>query len=100
MSSQAIEFERSMTHHHPVFAEEETVLRSNFVSAMRQVPGAVAIVATDLQGERGGLAVTAWCSLSADPPTVLVCVNKSASAHDLILSARKFSINQLGADDT
>ena len=75
-------------------------MRETFLEVMRQVPGAVAIVATRFGGERRGLTSTSWCSLSTEPPSVLVCVNKAASAHDLIVEARKFSINQLCADDT
>lgn len=73
-------------------------LRPAFLEAMRLVPGAVAIIATAHEGMRGGLAATAWSSLSADPPTMLACVNRNASAHDLIGSAGAFSINLLDAD--
>lgn len=67
--------------------------RAAFVAAMRRVPGAVAIVATGEAGMRRGLAATAWTSLTADPPTVLACVNRNASAHAAILTNRRFSIN-------
>ncbi|WP_242140528.1 flavin reductase family protein [Sphingomonas sp. TREG-RG-20F-R18-01] len=73
-------------------------LRPAFLDAMRLVPGAVAIIATAYEGMRGGLAATAWSSLSADPPTMLACVNRNASAHDLIGRAGAFSINLLDAD--
>lgn len=56
------------------------------------------MVATGPVGERFGLTATAVCSLSDDPPTLLVCVNRSASAHDVIQSRRHFSINLLAAD--
>jgi flavin reductase (DIM6/NTAB) family NADH-FMN oxidoreductase RutF len=81
--------------HSLVDDSEQARLRELFVQRMREVPGAVAIIATRHEGTRGGLAATAWCSLSADPPTVLVCVNRSASAHDAIVAARNFSVNQL-----
>jgi flavin reductase (DIM6/NTAB) family NADH-FMN oxidoreductase RutF len=72
-------------------------LRSVFLGRMREVPGAVAVIATAHKGQRGGLIATAWCSLSADPPTLLVCVNRTASAHDAIAASRRFSVNQLAA---
>lgn len=71
-----------------------------FLGAMRLVPGAVAIIATAYEDVRGGLAATAWSSLSADPPTMLACVNRAASAHDLIARAKAFSINLLDASHT
>ena len=69
--------------------------RAAFVLAMRGVPGAVAIVATSAGGERTGLAATAWNSLSADPPMLLACVNRKASAHALVQKAGAFSVNLL-----
>jgi flavin reductase len=38
---------------------------------------------------------TAVCSLSAEPPSVVVCVNKSASAHDIIVRQGFFGVNVL-----
>ena len=35
------------------------------------------------------------CSLTDDPPTILACVNKSASAHDTIRETGEFSVNLL-----
>lgn len=67
--------------------------RATFVNQMRLVPGAVAIVATATDGQRTGLVATAWNSLTADPPTLLVCINRNASAHDMIKHAGAFSIN-------
>lgn len=69
--------------------------RDQFLGAMRLVPGAVAIIATAFDGVRGGLAATAWDSLTADPPTVLACINESASAHNMFLKSKRFSINLL-----
>ena len=67
--------------------------RAAFINQMRLVPGAVAIVATATNGQRTGLAATAWNSLTADPPTLLACINRNASAHDMIESAGAFSVN-------
>jgi len=72
--------------------------RAAFLGQMRRVPGPVAIVATSVDGERTGLAATAWNSLCADPPMLLACVNRNASAHRLIHRASAFSINLLPAD--
>lgn len=65
---------------------------------MRQVPGAVAIVATGAGADRRGLCVTAWCSLSVEPPRLLVCINRAAGAHDRILQSGMFSVNQLSTE--
>lgn len=68
-------------------------VRSQFLRSMRSVPGPVAIVASAAGAVRGGLTATAWNSLSADPPMLLACINRKASAHDLIQRAGAFSVN-------
>jgi flavin reductase (DIM6/NTAB) family NADH-FMN oxidoreductase RutF len=65
---------------------------------MRQLAGTVTVVATGSAGARFGLTATAICSLSDDPPTLLACVNRSASAHDVIQKNRSFSVNLLSGD--
>lgn len=62
---------------------------------MRQQAGAVALIATGRHGGRTGLAATAVCSLTDSPPTLLVCVNETASAHDIIADTGSFSVNLL-----
>lgn len=54
---------------------------------------------TTREGEQSiGLIATSVCSLSAEPPSLIVCVNKSASAHDVILRQRHFAVNLLAAN--
>ncbi len=67
----------------------------DYRNLMRQQAGAVALIATGPHGGRTGLAATAVCSLTDTPPTLLVCVNQSASAHDVIAATGSFSVNLL-----
>jgi flavin reductase (DIM6/NTAB) family NADH-FMN oxidoreductase RutF len=67
-----------------------------FKSGMRRLAGGVTLVTTLWKGERGGLTATAVCSVSAEPPQLLACVNKTASAHDLIVQSGVFCVNLLG----
>lgn len=71
---------------------------AEFRNAMRNVPGAVSIVTTGKWPGRHGLTLTAGCSLSTDPSSVLVCVNKSAGAHDTIKASKAFCWNILAAE--
>lgn len=75
-----------------------TIRPEEFRASMRQLAGAVTVIATGDAGQRFGLTATAVCSLSDDPPTLLVCVNRSASAHDLIQKNRTFTVNLLAGD--
>ena len=62
---------------------------------MRHQAGAVTLISTGVHGNRTGLIATAVCSLTDTPPTLLVCVNESASAHDLIAETGSFCVNLL-----
>lgn len=66
-----------------------------FKQGMRRLAGAVCVIATGHAGERAGLTATAVCSVSAEPPRLLVCVNQSASAHDRIAAEGRLSVNVL-----
>lgn len=69
-----------------------------FRAAMRRLASGVTIITTRHNGVRGGLTATAVCSLTADPPQILVCVNRSASAHDLIAEGGNLCVNLLAHD--
>ena len=66
-----------------------------FKLAMRRLAAGVTIITTCHDGERCGLTATAVCSLSADPPQLLVCVNRSAHAHDIIKRGANLCVNLL-----
>lgn len=63
--------------------------------AMRFVPSAVTIITARHDGKRNGLTATAVASVSADPPQLLVCVNRQASAEPLIAASGRFAVNVL-----
>ena len=73
-------------------------LEGDFRKAMRTLASAVSIVSTAHDDRRFGMTATAVCSLSVQPPTLLVCVNQSTSLHHPLLSAGRFCINILHAD--
>jgi flavin reductase (NADH)/cob(II)yrinic acid a,c-diamide reductase len=73
----------------------------SFRQTMRQCAGAVALVTVGTEpGTRTGLTVTSACSLSDDPPSLLVCINRSASAHARIREEKCFAINFLNEEHT
>ncbi|MFP1683205.1 flavin reductase family protein [Alloalcanivorax sp. C16-1] len=69
-----------------------------FRDALRKVVGMVSIVATGQGASRRGLTVTAANSLTVEPPMVVMCINRSADAHDTILSTGSFSWNVLSIE--
>lgn len=50
------------------------VSRAHFIDAMRNVASSVTVVTTDGDVGRFGATVSAFSSLSADPPSVLICI--------------------------
>jgi flavin reductase len=68
---------------------------AQFRKAMRRFAGTVTAITTVSEDGPVGLIATAVCSLSATPPSVVVCVNRSASAHDSILKSGVFGVNLL-----
>lgn len=66
-----------------------------FVTAMRQAASSVSVVTTGGPAGRFGITVSAVCPVSADPPSVLVCVNTSSYGLDLIRANKCFCVNLL-----
>lgn len=73
-------------------------VEGDFRKAMRTMTSAVSIVSTARDDRRFGMTATAVCSLSMQPPTLLVCINQSSSLHHPLLSEGRFCINILHAD--
>ncbi|MBL8699536.1 MAG: flavin reductase family protein [Alphaproteobacteria bacterium] len=69
-----------------------------FRVGMRRLAAGVTIVTAMHDGARNGLTATAVTSLSADPPQVLVCVNRTATAHDLIHRGAALCVNILAQE--
>jgi flavin reductase (DIM6/NTAB) family NADH-FMN oxidoreductase RutF len=80
----------------PVSARPYAVAAQDFRAAMRHLAGGVSVITAGIGEDRTGLTATSPTSFSADPPTVLACVNRDASAIPVIISYRHFSVNVLG----
>src|SRR5271169_5356297 len=72
---------------------------AEFKLGMRSLAGAVSIITCGHEGRRYGMTATAVCSATADPPTVLVCVNRATNTHDAIAGAELFCVNVLRHED-
>ncbi len=72
--------------------------RDVFLHAMRRVATTVAIVTTDGEAGRHGATVSSFCSVSADPPTLLVCLRAGSRIADAVRCNAVFTLNVLDAD--
>ena len=70
----------------------------DFRAAMRRFVTGVSIVTTSLDDRIHGFTVNAFASVSAEPPTVLICVNRIATAHPLIAASQRFCVNILALE--
>jgi flavin reductase len=70
-----------------------------FKAGMRALAGAVNIITSMNAGHRYGMTATAVCSATADPPTVLACINKLATTHGAVTKSKAFCVNVLRSDD-
>lgn len=77
-------------------------IQSPDAAAFRRVLGhfasGVSVVTTCRQNRRAGITVNAFCSVSLDPPLVLVCIEHRNYAHDLVKEAGIFAVNILASD--
>ena len=65
---------------------------------MRHVPTGVTVITTVHDGVDAGFTANAFASVSADPPMLLICVNRTASSHALISASGIFCVNLLARE--
>jgi flavin reductase (DIM6/NTAB) family NADH-FMN oxidoreductase RutF len=66
-----------------------------FKKAMGRWASGVTVVTAEHNGAKHGITVSAFSSVSLDPPLVLICIGKSAPAHDAIRKGERFVVNIL-----
>lgn len=70
-------------------------LNQDFRQAMRRVASTVNVITVCVGGEPMGITATAMSSLSLDPPSLLICINRSASLHSPLEDVSHFCVNVL-----
>lgn len=75
-----------------------TIDLDTFRQCLRRWASGVTVVTSRSNGELHGMTVSAFSSVSADPPLVLVCANQSSKTHGVIRGGGIFAVNVLAAD--
>ena len=70
-----------------------------FREAMSRLGAAVNIITTKGAEGDSGFTASAVCSVTDAPPTLLVCMNRNSSQHDIFKAAGVLCVNVLGHDD-
>ncbi|EOT7836645.1 flavin reductase family protein [Pseudomonas aeruginosa] len=73
-------------------------LKADMLQAMRRLAKSVTIITTSNGRERFAMSATAVDSLSTEPPSLLICVNRSASLHRVLAGGAGFCVNILGQE--
>lgn len=81
-----------------VLAASPEATSAEFREAMRQLAGGVSVVTTGRGRQRTGLTATSVTSLSTEPPSLLVCINKTSSALLTLRETKCFAVNILARD--
>lgn len=76
----------------------DLVSADGFKQALRRWASGVTILTSKANGEIHGMTVSAFASVSASPPLVLVCTNTSSTTHAVILAGGVFGVNVLASD--
>lgn len=74
---------------------------SAFREAMASFPSGVTIVTTaDAAGRWWGFTATSFCSVSMEPPLVLVCLAETAECHPVFARAARWNVHVVHPDHT
>ncbi len=77
---------------------EAVISQTDFRGAMRHLTGGVSVITAGRGQEITGMTVTSVTSLSVDPPTLIVSINREASSWPLVQRHGFFGVNILAAD--
>jgi len=76
------------------------VSSDQFRAALGRFASGVTVVTTkDARGELHGITVSAFCSVSLQPPMVLICIEKTAGSHPALEESNVFVVNVLREDE-
>jgi flavin reductase (DIM6/NTAB) family NADH-FMN oxidoreductase RutF len=70
---------------------------SAFKGVMRHYPTGVTVVTSLREGQPRGMTLNAFSSVSAEPPMLLICVNREARSYLYISDSRIFCVNLLSS---
>jgi flavin reductase len=73
------------------------VSKTDFRQAMSRLGAAVNVITTDGVAGKAGFTASAVCSVTDEPPMLLVCLNRNASVYHAVKQNSVLCVNTLGA---
>jgi flavin reductase len=77
-----------------------SVERQDFRNAMAQLGAAVNVITTDGAAGRTGMTASAVCSVTDDPPTLAVCINRSSRSNPFFKENAVLCVNTVSSSQT
>ena len=72
------------------------VSQDEFRNALSRFASGISVVSTkDAAGALHGITVSAFCSVSLDPPMILICIEKATASHYAFEESKAFVVNIL-----
>lgn len=72
-----------------------SIEQAEFRQALRHFASGVTVITTQDQGQLHGTTISSFCSLSLQPPLILICIDVRATIHNLIVKSGVFGVNIL-----
>ncbi len=69
--------------------------REDYIAGMRNFFSSVCLITSSVDSVWAGMTATAVCSVSADPPTLLVCINFNTGLYETVSRSGVFAVNVL-----
>jgi len=79
---------------------ELMVSRDSYREGMARLAAAVNVITTDGPAGPGGFTASAVCSVTDDPPTLIVCVNMASRQNEIIRQNQALCVNTLAVGQT
>lgn len=78
------------------YIQNMSISKEEFRRALSRFASGVTIVTTkDAAGKSHGITVSAFCSVSLEPPLILVCIERTTASHRAIADSKRFVVNVL-----
>ena len=70
-----------------------TVTDDTFKELMKRFASGVTLITFENGGKYSGLTVSSFCSLSMNPPLILICIDKKIPSHNSLENGSSFGVN-------
>ena len=70
-----------------------SITDDTFKELMKRFASGVTLITFENDGKYSGLTVSSFCSLSMNPPLILICLDKKIPSHESLKNGTHFGVN-------